>query len=183
MSVDFVRMDPQYVSELELQLEQREESLKKLTKILSDKEDLLLAAAERLCLSEKRKVELEAMFLAEKQKVELETIFLSPKNVETDEPVDDNFVSSTWRAARLESENNALKCRLVEIVGKIEKCCQTTHDDVPIENRLQELNQFGSGILNSFGLSCFTPTSISSPICGAILSSNAMIDAEGSDQN
>ena len=166
MSTDFIRMDPQYVSELELQLEQREESLKKLTKILSEKEELLLVASEKL-------------FLSEKRKVELETNILTKKPIEEDQPVDDNFVSSSWRAARFESENNSLKSRLVEIVEKIEKCCKKTEDDVQVENRLQELNQFGSGILSSFGLSSFCPTSISSPICGAILSSNALIDTEG----
>ncbi len=37
----------------------------------------------------------------------------------TDEPEEtDNFVSSNFRAARLESENNALKSRLAEIVAR-----------------------------------------------------------------
>jgi hypothetical protein len=40
------------------QLEQRQESLEKLKKLLAEKEELLLATTEKLWSSEKRKVEL-----------------------------------------------------------------------------------------------------------------------------
>jgi hypothetical protein len=57
-SMDTVRSDPRYLAELERQLEVKEESLKKLNELLAQKEDLLLATSEKLCQSEKRKVEL-----------------------------------------------------------------------------------------------------------------------------
>jgi len=62
MTVDIVRSDPRYLAELERQLELKEESLKKLTEILAQKEELLLATSEKLCQSEKRKVELVTIF-------------------------------------------------------------------------------------------------------------------------
>ena len=100
MTLEAVRLDPDYLTSLELQLEQKEEKIEKLKQFLDEKEDLLLTTSEKLCISEKRKVELENIFLAPKLENGGEGEGVVPE---------DNFVSSNWRAARLETENNFLK--------------------------------------------------------------------------
>ena len=106
MTLEAVRLDPDYLTSLELQLDQKEEKIKKLKQFLDEKEDLLLTTSEKLCISEKRKVELENIFLAPK----LENGGEGGGEGEGEGVVpEDNFVSSNWRAARLETENNFLK--------------------------------------------------------------------------
>ena len=163
-------MDPDYVVELERQLEQRQESLNKLKQLLAEKEELLMAATEKFCSSEKRKVELETIFSAQKPVFPDEPT--GPD--EPDEP--DSFVSSNFRAARLESENSALKSRLVELVTMIGSCLETGNagGDSP-EHRLRDLNSFGVGVLNSFGLPTISPKLV--PTCDALLSNGT--DPEG----
>ena len=100
MTLEAVRLDPDYLTSLELQLEQKEEKIEKLKQFLNEKEDLLLTTSEKLCISEKRKVELENIFLAPKFENGGDGGGAVPE---------DNFVSSNWRAARLETENNFLK--------------------------------------------------------------------------
>ena len=166
MATESLRMDPDYVAELERQLELRQESLNKLKQVLAEKEELLLAATEKFCASEKRKVELESIFSANKPVFPAD----SPGSDQPEEP--DSFVSSNFRAARLESENNALKSRLVEIVARVGGCLEA---EASPENRLQDLNNFGLGVLSSFGLSTISPKLV--PTCDALLTNGT--DSEG----
>lgn len=160
-SSELSKSDPCYLAELERQLENRDESLKKLKQILAEKDDLLLATAEKLCEAEKRKTELETTILAPN---------LNTPEVEPE----DTFVSGNFRLARLEMENNALKSGLAEMVSKVGKCVDGPESES--EDRLRDLNRFGLGILSSFGLSALHQNP--SSFCDSF-SVNGSIDHEG----
>ncbi len=67
--------------------------------------------------------------------------------------------------------------RLVELANEIEKV-EKEEEKSSIESRLKELSQLSSEILHSFGLKNFKPNSLSSQLCGAIVTPT-VLDPEG----
>jgi hypothetical protein len=66
---------------------------------------------------------------------------------------------------------------LVELANEIEKV-EKEEEKSSIESRLKELSQLSSEILHSFGLKNFKPNSLSSQLCGAIVTPT-VLDPEG----
>jgi hypothetical protein len=66
--------------------------------------------------------------------------------------------------------------RLVELANEIEKA--EKEEEISIESRLKDLSQLSSEILQSFGLKNFKPSSLSSQLCGAIVTPT-VLDPEG----
>ncbi len=66
--------------------------------------------------------------------------------------------------------------RLVELATEIEKA--EKEEEISIESRLKDLSQLSSEILQSFGLKNFKPSSLSSQLCGTIVTPT-VLDPEG----
>ena len=69
------------------------------------------------------------------------------------------------------------RSRLVELANEIEKA-EKEEEISMMESRLKELSQLSSEILHSFGLKNFKPSSLSSQLCGAIVTPT-VLDPEG----